>query len=150
MENETALSGPHVAAAFLCEKILMERDGVASFIRVVDRFTIAGPDAEMVKPAPLQTTLAVSFKAGSAKGKHRIKIRVNKPNNGGTLAESEVPVYFEGAEEHGVLVGMPMMLVIQEEGLYWIDVRFEDALVTRIPLRVLYQQAQMANPGAGL
>ncbi len=29
------LGGPHLVAAFLCEKVLREQDGVFSFIRVV-------------------------------------------------------------------------------------------------------------------
>ena len=30
-------SGPHLAMAFLCEKVLEEKDSALSFIRVVDR-----------------------------------------------------------------------------------------------------------------
>lgn len=30
--------GPYLAAAFLCEKVLIEQDGVQSAIRIVDRF----------------------------------------------------------------------------------------------------------------
>ena len=33
-------SGPYLAAAVLCEKVLQEKDGVLSAIRLVDRFII--------------------------------------------------------------------------------------------------------------
>jgi hypothetical protein len=39
--------GPYIGAAFLCEKILQEKDGVLSAIRIVDRIThsAVGPEA---------------------------------------------------------------------------------------------------------
>ena len=33
-----------------------------------------------------------------------------------------------------------MALALEEEGLYWFDVIFEEAVVTRMPLGVLYQR----------
>ena len=130
-------SGPHLQLAALCEKVLQEKDGVISLIRVVDRFTVPGTQRDM-PPSTIQTTLVVSFKAGDAVGKHYIKIRPQKPS-GEFLPEQEFPALFEGADR-GVAIVAQMALVLDEEGLYWLDVIFEESVVTRIPLRVLYQR----------
>ena len=36
-----ATEGPNVVAAVFCEKVLQEKDGVLSAIRIVDRFTVS-------------------------------------------------------------------------------------------------------------
>ena len=35
--------GPFVAAAFICERVLREVDGVLSAMRIIDRVTIKAP-----------------------------------------------------------------------------------------------------------
>ena len=61
------------------------------------------------------------------------------------MPEIEHPVLFEGSERGTGLVA-PTTLRVDQEGLYWFDVMFEDTMVTRIPLRILYQ---MVAPGRG-
>lgn len=143
-EEQSAGSGPHLAAALLCEKVLQEKDSVMSFIRIVDRFPVPEPEPGK-PPSPVQATLVVVFKAGDTSGKHYIKIRPQKPS-GGLLFDQEFPVLFEG-QDRGVAIVAPMTLVLDEEGLYWFDVTFEEKLVTRIPLRVLYQRVGQSSPG---
>lgn len=146
MENDEGIGGPHLAAAFLCEKVLREGDGVPSIIRIFDRYNIRGTSSEM-PPSPIQATVFVSLKAGSlATGKYRIRLRPRKPD-GGYLKQEEFPVFFEGGPDRGVNIIGQMAFLIQEEGLYWIDVLFEDATLTRIPLRILYQRIQSSALG---
>ena len=132
--------------AVLCEKVLQEKDGVLSLVRIVDRFSVRGTQQEM-PPSAFQITLVVTFKSGSASGKHYIKIRLQKPS-GGFMLEQEFPVLFEGADR-GVGIVSQMGLILEEEGLYWIDVLFEDYVVTRIPLRVLYQRVGSSSIESG-
>ena len=70
-EEQSTGSGPHLAAALLCEKVLQEKDGVLSFIRVVDRFGVQEPQPGKA-PEPIQATLVVTFKAGDTFGKHHM------------------------------------------------------------------------------
>ena len=75
--------GPFLSAAFLCDKILIERDGVVSAIRLVDRVnqTVTGPEpSEVMEPFDYQLTLFVSFKAGSTRGPMQLEIRMEKPS----------------------------------------------------------------------
>ena len=138
MDETNLPGGPHLAAAFLCERVLQEKDGVQSIIRIFDRTIVRSNQREM-SPTPIQATAFISFKAGSQPvGKYRIRLRPQKPD-GSYLAEQEFEVFFQGTDEHGVNITAQLTLVVEEEGLYWIDVFFEDALQTRIPLRILHQ-----------
>lgn len=135
--------GPFLQMAVLCERVLQEKDGVLSLIRIVDRFTISGTDREMPR-SPIQVTAAIAFKSGFAQGKYFVKLRPHTPS-GKILAEQEFPVLFEGADR-GVGIVAQMGLVAEEEGLYWIDVLLQEVVVTRMPLRVLYQRAGPIAP----
>jgi hypothetical protein len=134
-----SMSGPHLVAAFLCERVLQERDGVFSFIRMIDRINVAGPLPQM-QPVPFQATVVVLFKAGGlGTGKYMLTLQVHKPN-GESLPQTEHPLLFDGGEDRGAGIVNPFAFMASEEGLYWIDVSFESALITRIPLRFLYHR----------
>lgn len=63
--------GPFLAVAVLCEKVLEEKDGVLSAIRMVDRIvqTAIGPAApEEMPPVPVNLTALVCFKSGGGSG----------------------------------------------------------------------------------
>lgn len=139
MSDDSA--GPHLSAAFLCEKVLREPDGVFSFIRVVDRFIRPKPS---VVPAgaqvlPIQVMLVASFKSGGLPtGNYKIKIRINRPDPvAPPLMEMENELFVEGGQDHGFALINPVVMSLDAEGLYWIDVFFEGGMVTRIPFRVL-------------
>jgi len=149
MENESSGGGgPHLSAAFLCERILQEKDGVPSFIRVVERFMVPvlpnlPPGMQVMQPPALQFTLVVSLKAGSLPaGKYNLRIKLQKPD-GSNVQDNLAQIFMNGSDDNGALVGMPMVLVKPDEGLYWFDVLFEEALLTRIPMRVLHQQVAL-------
>jgi hypothetical protein len=132
------LSGPYISAALLCEKVLQEQDGVISVIRVVDRFIRPKPTAQ-IAPQPIQVMLVLSFKAGGiGTGNFRIKIRLFKPETHVPIAEMENSAFFEGGPDLGANIVTPILMLADEEGLHWIEVLFEDRLVTRVPLRVIF------------
>src|SRR5438132_3485725 len=72
--------GPYLAAAFLCEKALREVDGVNSYIRVVDRWTVTGPTDNMPK-TPIAATLVVAFKSGIHRGSGQLVITPTSPSD---------------------------------------------------------------------
>jgi len=154
MSQEVGISGPHISAAFLCEKVLVERDGVISFIRVVDRFTIPVfenlPPGVQVPAPVIQVTIAVALKAGSiGTGKFKVTVRGQKPD-GSRLPDNNQQVFFQGGEDTGALLAFQVGFASPDEGLWWFDVYFESALLTRIPMRVLHQlAAPIQMPGMG-
>lgn len=158
MAHKEGVSGPHLSAAFLCEKILYERDGVPTFVRVVERFTIpvmpklpAGlqlPPGMQIQTALIQITMVVMLKAGDlGSGKYNMKVTHDKPSGGAAVLAQTFGVFFNGGDENGVAVISPMQIPNPEEGLHWFNVYFEESLLTRIPMRVLYQSLPMVQPG---
>jgi hypothetical protein len=132
------LSGPHLSAAFLCEQVLQEKDGVLSFIRVVDRFVRPKPGSP-VPSLPIQVMMVIGFKAGGiGTGKCTVKIRMFKPSSAAPAGEMENEVFFEGGQDQGVTIANPFILVPDEEGLYWIEILVFEKVATRVPFRVIF------------
>ena len=132
----------HLAMAVFCEKVLRETDNVLSVVRVIDRFNVAGATPEM-QPSLLQFTILISFKSGFLRGKQPLTIRPKDPD-GNEMASMTFPMLFEGDEDRGNALMTPTQFVVNKEGLYWFDVYLNDELVTRMPLRVAYQQLGLA------
>lgn len=133
-------TGPYLAIAVLCERIMQEADGVISLIRVVDRIThtVTDPDPpESMPPTVFQLTAVIAMRSGAARGRYTVTLRTENPS-GVQLPSLEMPVHFEG-EERGANLAVNVALQADQEGLYWIDVLFEEDLMTRIPLRVIYR-----------
>lgn len=133
--------GPYLAMAVLCEKVLQEKDGVLSAIRIVDRIihTAFGSETpEQMSPVPVNLTALLSFKAGAARGTRTIKWSPQAPS-GQRLPEMSFPAFFE-SEDRGINLVVNLAFQANEEGLYWFDVILEDQLLTRIPLRIVYQR----------
>jgi hypothetical protein len=137
---------PFVQIATICQAPLLEANTQSlSLIRITDRVPVQGVTDEM-RPQPLQQfALVVILKSGEMKGKYHLKIIPETPS-GKRLQPFVNTVLFEG-DERGVAIVMPVPLVAEEEGLYWFDVLIEDDLLTRIPLRVMYQKIQAIPPG---
>ncbi len=134
-------SGPYLVAALLCEKVIQEKDETVSIIRIVDRVTLTIPASgtpENLPPLPLNLSLFLSFKSGSARGRNSIKLKIEAPS-GFQLPEQLLPVLFEG-EDRGVNLILALNMVVDQEGVYWFNILLEEEHITRIPLRILYQR----------
>ena len=140
--------GPYVAVAVLCENVLEEKDGVLSLLRVVDRWIITaqGPDApDQLKPQQIEFRLVLGLKAGRAKGRHSLVIKLEQPS-GEFLPTREVSVLFE-AEDRGVNFMAQVFMLAAQEGVYWFHVFLDgDQFLTKVPFRVVYQPIRTAAP----
>ncbi len=137
----TENSGPYLNAAVICEKVLQEKDETLSVIRMVDRFNVtvnALGSPERLPPIPINLTVLISLKSGKARGRSTVKLRIESPS-GLKLPDQLLPVLFEG-EDRGVNLVLNLSLVIDQEGVYWFDVLLEEQLLTRMPLRTVYQR----------
>ena len=140
--------GPYVSVACACEKVLTEQDGVLSIIRVIDRVfhQVVGPEAPtQFEPFTFNFVLLVTLKSGDARGSYTVEIRPEAPSGERFDPLVSVPVLFEG-EERGANLILNMGFQVQMEGLYWFDVLFQDKVLTRVPLRVVYQPTRTAGP----
>jgi hypothetical protein len=113
---------------------------------MVDRFIVPG-DSEEMPPAILQFVVYISFKSGFLRGKQKIVLRPKSPT-GKELPAMEFPVLFEGDDDRGPAFGFGVHWAVEEEGVYWWDVLVNDVLVTRMPLRVIYQRMRLPIPSA--
>jgi hypothetical protein len=129
---------PYITAALLCEKVLQEGNGTISIIRLADRmgYQTAGMPAG-VKPATIISGL-VSLKSGPVTGNHVIKIFVENPIGKRTEVFT-FPVTLMG-KDHGQNIILNMTFGIEQDGLYWFDVAFDEEVLTRIPLMVVQEQ----------
>jgi len=133
--------------AVICERVLMEQDGVLSVIRVVDRITrmASGPDPPETMPPMLVTDLkmVVVLKADQARGRFAVKYVAEDPTGIRTpLVEQDVNLSGGGA---GVNIVTELNFALQHAGLYWFDIllggpKQDDELLTRLPLEVQYQR----------
>ena len=135
--------GPYLNTAILCERVLQEKDGVLSVVRIIDRVTVTAvsteaPAPEMIPPSTLMFSLLIVLKSGVYKGTAEIKLEITSPS-GQKTGFSTIDAFFEG-DERGVNLVSPIQLQVSEDGLYWIEVTCLKQLLTRIPLRVIYQR----------
>lgn len=145
--------GPFLTAAFVCEKILEEKDGVKSAIRIIDRVTRTAtgpaPPTEM-EPFNYDINLFISLKSGEQRGPLPLRITLVKPS-GESLAPFEQTVVFEGEEDRGVSVIGKMIIKFDMPGIHWFHIHLKDVCLTQIPLRVIYvpQVRRIQGPSGG-
>jgi hypothetical protein len=132
--------GPYLEAAFICERILQEIDGVKSAVRIVDRVNRGAigpnPPADMA-PFSYQLTIFIRFKSGRARGNGQVQIQPMKPS-GETKTALRIPVLFEGEEDRGIDLNLPLMITFDQTGVWWFNIKLDGSFVTRIPFRVVY------------
>lgn len=153
MPNENIFQdGPFLTAALLCERLLEEKDGVKSSIRIVNRIisSTAGPGAPEAMPS-LQTNIVLflSMRTGKKAGKHKIRIKLVKPD-GISLPDSIHDVNLEPPEDRGIDLKIFLDLRMDKEGLYWFEVYFDEFFMTKIPLRIIYLRQTQGSTSAPL
>jgi len=133
------MPGPHVQLATFCDHVLQEVDGTLSVIRAIDRAIVtlpAGAPAELPEGVVV-TKLVLSLKSGDAQGRHPVTLRAQQPS-GVYMPDQTRDVTFE-RDERGVNIVSDVALPAIE-GLYWFEVLVNDEMLTRIPLRIMYQR----------
>ncbi|MBM4438321.1 MAG: hypothetical protein FJ029_14105 [Actinobacteria bacterium] len=134
--------GPYVTAAVLCERVLRDQDGLFTIVRTLDRIirNWSGPlpGDSAVPPIDVRATAYVALTAGSARGRATLGLRVVKPS-GEILLEKPFPVLFE-MDERAAAVAVDLAFPGDQEGLWWIEIRLDGQLATKIPLRLVDQR----------
>lgn len=132
-------NGPYLTAAFLCERILEEKDGVKSAIRIHDKVIQAASGTKVPDMMPriaAAPTLFLNLKNGHARGKHVIKVVLMKPDN--TAApEQTISVNLVGADNNGAELVARLQVMLDQEGVYWFDIYYDDLRLTKIPWEVI-------------
>lgn len=144
-------TGPYLQAALICEKVLQERDGVLSIVRVIDRTVVAAQGTgapEEMPPFGANLTLLITLKSGMARGSIPIRITLEQPS-GISKEVGTLTAVMEGEGDRGVNLINSMTMQFTEQGLYWFAIRAGDRLLTKVPFRIIYTRTigAMAQPG---
>jgi len=134
-------TGPFLSVAVFCENVIEDKSGVLSLIRLVDRLTVSsqGPSApEQMPQTPLNWFLVLTFKSGSARGSVQVTIQPEFPS-GLRLDPIKLTPHFEGGNR-GCNIVTRLGLMLSEPGIYWFRIHVGDALITQIPLEVIYSR----------
>jgi hypothetical protein len=144
-------TGPYIGVATFCESVLREENNVVSVLRVVDQLNVGASGPEVPDEMPAVATnlwIMLILRRGSARGRHRIKIRPEAPGGEQRNIAIESSVTFGGDEESGANISIDFRaFLVDREGLWWFDVLFGDAEtpIARIPLRVNYHPQPVAQ-----
>lgn len=125
----------------MCQRVLEEKDGVLSFIRVVDRFTVTARGKEVpaeIPPGQLILTAAMGWWGGL--GKHTSQIRIVAP--GGKVWQSPIFTVFLDSLERGQNIIANMTLEVKQEGLYWAEFLLNNKVKSRMPFRIIYERLE--------
>ena len=132
--------GPYLVAALLCERVLEEKDGVKSAIRMIDRLIrkATGPNPPTaMEPFDHETVLLIRLKSGNVRGVYPLKLTFVAPS-GESPAPLTISVNFEGEEDRGVDIVTHVHTRFETPGIYWIELHIKEDFLTRIPLRIVY------------
>lgn len=146
-DTTTPPTGPFVAAALICERVLQEKDNVLSLIRVIDQLThtIVGPSMPDELPkVSYNLTFFLAFKSGRARGRQDVSLIMEDPSGIRNRVMSQ-SIQLEG-ENRGANLVIQSNITFNAEGIYWFDVLLEEQLVTRMPFKVMYQ---LVSAGVG-
>ena len=136
---------PSLRIAAVCERVLEEKDGSLSLIRLIDRLVITAEGTDVpteLPPGQVPLTALMSWINGL--GSYEAKVRVNMPD--GSLIESAtLPFYLDSLDKvqnHIVRMTLP----VKRAGVYWFDFLLGDEVKSRVPLRVIYHRKQLPRP----
>jgi hypothetical protein len=130
---------PLLAAAFICERILREVDGVLTAVSIVDRFTVAVQDPRQERLG-VKAWILVTFKSGDVSGNYSVSFVMRFPTGENAPLGEPLPIELKGGS-HGTSLVIDATLEVRVEGLYWIDVLLDGERVTSMPLTITLQRS---------
>lgn len=141
-------NGPYVNSAFICERALIDQDGVMSAIRIVDQISVPQlpPDASFVSAL----SLVLHLKAGGHKGLAEVRCLLRTDEDSTPRAVFELEVDFVGAQPtEGANIIFPLTSFKARSRSLFFDVIVNGVLLTVIPFRVIVLPPNALPPAAG-
>lgn len=142
---------PYLTAALLCEKVLEEKSGTLSAVRIIDRLEYElqtnVPELAKLDIKPIiPFTALICLKSGPVVGKVKVSFDGIRPS-GKSKRLITLEVDLKGGDQGQNLV-LNMGITVEEEGLHWFEVRVDEALLTKIPLMLVPKPVQVLNSPA--
>ncbi len=136
--------GPYLAVATLFEKVLIERDGVASAIRMIDTVNLEVPDVPpepvALIPASFKAALLVVLKSGRVAGSYELQIILHPPD-GEPRPYPRHTMELSPETHGGATAVFELNLLLGAPGLYTFELLLDGQFLSAVPLNVAIQQA---------
>jgi hypothetical protein len=123
---------PFVSAAFVCERVLQEKDGTTSAIRIIDNFYIP---ASIAPDTSMPVTVFIGLKSDVPR-EGIITVIVNTPDGKKNELPDKWPISFSSAVTGANLI-LTFGLFVRHVGTTWIDVVYDGEMLTRTPIRLV-------------
>lgn len=135
---------PSLRIAALCERVLEEKDGALSLIRLVDRLVITAEGTNVPRELPPgQVPLTAIMSWINGLGSYEAKIRVDFPD-GNSFESITMPFLLDSLDKIQNLV-MRLVFPVRRQGIYWFNFMLGDEVKSRLPLRVIYQRKELPS-----
>ena len=137
------ISKPEVGAAVFCEKVLEQKTGVLSAIRIIDTITVSG--TILGQPAVAPITLFVLLRAGDTSGEYKLTLRGFKPSGApiklttspeGEMLTPPIDVILDSETRLVANVVFNLNVAFVENGWYRFEVLVDGERLTSVPLRL--------------
>lgn len=137
--------------ACFCERVERDQSNVLTVHRIANQITVR-PSPEVKQPpggsdVEVRLTFAVGVMPETLDA-HTLTLRLRfmRPD-GRTGGSGTVDLLFQGGRGAGVGI-FGAVLRLDQPGLYWMDIRTNRTLLTRVPLNVIYAASEPSNsPG---
>jgi len=136
---------PSLRIAALCERVLEEKDGSLSLIRLIDRLVITAEGKDIPRdlpPGQFSITALMSWINGL--GNYEARIHVDLPD-GDSFETPTLPFYLDSLDKVQNLI-VRLVIPVKRQGIYWFNFLLGDELKSKVPLRLIYQRKQFPNP----
>lgn len=129
---------PDISMAVFAERVMHEQDGVASFIRIIDRVLVPLEDSKAALPIAVNYYLAIGLRgAGRVHGDHVVTLRTMTPQ--GKYTDSRLPVEVRFSDDAlGTQFYIDTKLTVEHLGNYYFDLFWDDDAepFIRVPLNI--------------
>jgi hypothetical protein len=135
-DDQTAL--PRIFVAVLCDRVMEEKDGVLSIVRIVDVFS--ADLASAPEGHAMRFTLHGLLVLRDVFGDHMLTMKCRNPAGKESSAqdlEIKVPrdASSDGSSRVNILIQLP--IVTRALGRYWLDVYFDGRLLVVLPFKLV-------------
>jgi len=136
---------PSLRIAALCERVLEEKDGSLSLIRLIDRLVITAEGKDIPKELPPgQFSLTALMSWINGLGNYEARIRCDYPD-GNSFETPTLPFYLDSLDKVQNLI-VRLVIPVKRQGIYWFNFLLGDEVKSKVPLRVIYQRKQFPSP----
>ena len=134
------MKGPYLFIAFACHSI--PQDGRMPVENLPGKINVEG-NAETMPPFSLTFTLFMGFTAGEYTGKAKVDIQPFTPSNEELSPMASLDVEFQKPLNHRVHIKVSIEdFTVEQQGIYWFDVKLNQSLMARIPIEISYRQIE--------